>query len=140
MCIQVIKNPKTVVVKNGRLKLWKVVRKDNVIGIWNETQWQNSSNKKFRIGKNVAVPYYDFNFKHNEPAFHCFFTRRDARQYMNFRLSRWNQSRHNRRTVIKIIRVYVDFKDVVKVGVDRLTNIPAISVSKMTIKSLKHQR
>ena len=132
MCIVVV-NP--AFVKTGRLQLWKVIRPDNEIGIWGETHYANGL--KFQIGKNVAHNYLG-EFYDDQPAqFHCFFSRKDARRYIKYQREERPYYRTIRR---KIIKVYANSEDVVSIGVDKLSYIPAVSVSKMKIKSLKHQR
>lgn len=143
MCI---KEDDYAVVKNGILKLWKVIRSNDEIGVWNETyvidlitNSLSCHHRKFYIGKNVARDFMDHNFVSQPAQFHCFFSRKDARQYIK---TSWGSlfCRSHRRYRRKIIKVYANSEDVVLIGVDRRSCIRAISVSKMTIKSLKHQR
>lgn len=117
-------------VKNGQLILWKIIRPDNRIGIWRETY--NRSNSVFRLGVNIAKGFSD-----GVAQFHCFFTRKAARKYTEYR-EEGGYFRSKQST--KTIKVYVNSEDVVSVGLDQESRILAISVSKMTIKSLKHQR
>ncbi len=124
----------SVSVKTGRLQLWKVIKSNNCIGIWGETIRANDD--KFQLGINTACEFYNMNSHSRQPAqFHCFFTRAAARQYRRYQkeISYCFPSR-------KIIKVYANSKDVVLVGVDKESRIPAISVSKIEIKSLNHQR
>lgn len=138
MCIV---NDDYVVVKNGPLKLWKIIRKDDVIGIWGETGRGNEGQETFKIGDN---------YPHDYPLpfggrclgqFHCFFTRKDARSYRKThqnRAGQWGDGDPMGHT--KIIQVFANSNKVVSVGQDKETNINAVSVFKMTIKNLKHQR
>lgn len=144
MCIRTSDKPR--VIKNGELKLWKIIRQDNHIGIWGETQL-SSQHLSFVIGENVAIEYDNYRYTtgnlHNNGQFHCFFTRKDARKYYERhkdRIQHWNEPEDRGLTKIKIIKVYADSSDVVKIGQDSPSDIRAISVSKMEIKSLKHQR
>lgn len=131
MCI--IKSSKIVAVKTGRLQLWKVIRSDNHIGIWLGT-YDVFTLHAFQLGVNVAKRCF-MRLGHTlNPQFHCFFTRKAARKYIKF------QKEVGSTWFTKIIKVYADSKDVVLVGVDDKSRIPAISVSKMEIKSLAHQR
>ena len=130
MCIL---NDDYVVVKKGQLKLWKVVRKDNVVGLWAET-YNKRNQIVFTVGVNIAR-----NYGTTAGRYHCFFTRNAARAYLEHRRARmfyYNNEKYD----AKIIKVYADAKDVMSIGVDMASDISAISVSKMTIKSLKHQR
>ena len=130
MCIL---NDDYAVVKNGQLKLWKVVRKDNVVGLWAETH--NECNQiVFTVGVNTAKDY-----RKTAGRYHCFFTRITARAYLKQRRARAFYH-NNKKYDAKIIKVYTDAENVMSIGVDKESRIPAISVSKMTIKSLKHQR
>ena len=126
----------SVSVKTGRLQLWKVIRSSDFIGIWDETIRTNDD--KFQLGINTACKFYNMNSHSWQPAqFHCFFTRAAARQYRKLQKDRpFYSSRYFR----KIIKVYANSKDVVLVGVDKESRIPAISVSKIEIKSLNHQK
>ena len=141
MCIATIIGETPHVVKNGELKLWKVVRKDNVIGLWGETNRGNVNDEAYLLGDNRSHRFVTMFSSPRAGQFHCFFTRKSARCYRKAhqrRATGWAASDLMRFT--KIIRVYADSSDVVAVGVDSNTKIPAISVSKMEIKSLKHQR
>jgi len=143
MCIEVREKQ---AVKNGEMKLWKVVRKDDQVGLWNETGWEDYKlvTRFYRLGVNSPSAYHLFNSKQNG-RFHCFFTRKAARKYIEFRNDERrfpfyrNRNRHPLKAP-KIIRVYAHSSDVLEVGVDSLSGIPSVSVSKMEIKSLKHQR
>ena len=139
MCIDVNDSVK---VKKGVLQLWKVIRVDNRIGIWGETY--DNRTKFFIVGENTAVKFYDTcNYADCVGQFHCFLTRDEARSYYKRRndmSEQWETKRGIELKDIKIIKVFVHFDDVVKIGYDRDVPIRAISVSKMTIKSLKHQR
>ena len=130
MCIL---NDDCAVVKNGQLKLWKVVRKDNVVGLWAET-YNECNQIVFTVGVNTAR-----NYGITAGRYHCFFTRNAARAYLKHRRVR-EFYHNNEKYDAKIIRVYADTENVMSIGVDTGSHIPAISVSKMTIKSLKHQR
>jgi len=126
------------VIKNGQLKLWKVIRQDNVIGIWGNTRRRDY----FKRGLNLADEY-TARYGTTLPCkgrLHCFFTREEARDYYRRHKIRAISWADDRMANTKIIRVFADSKNVVSVGVDKETGIRAISVSKMTIKSLKHQR
>ena len=124
------------------LQLWKVVCGNNSIGLWHETSRINNDYQvKFHIGEQAAHNYHpqkDFGSGYEEflvpGAFHCCFTRETARSYLKYRTNCGVYGK------LKIIKVYADSCDVVSVGVDTHHTIFAISVSKMTIKSLKHQR
>ena len=142
MCI---KNDDYAVVKNGPLKLWKVIRKDNQIGLWAGTGWRNIIMivKGYRLGVNIAKSFFIPGFSHpttNPGQFHCFFTRKAARRYAKNRYGQCLMFLRIKSKRTKIIRVYANSSDVVKIGWDDNSGIRAISVSKMTIKSLKHQR
>ncbi len=114
--------------KKGRIQLWKVIAKNNTQGVWSFTSY----GRKFRSGRNVARPYDDT----LTGEFHCYFTRKAARRYI-LDIAGWLYKREQ----LKIIKVYADRQDIVTVGVnDGCLRMPAISVSKMEIKSLKHQR
>jgi len=130
MCIKTDDNA---IVKNGELKLWKAIRKDNKIGLWLETH-NGCSLTVFTVGVNTAEDYGK-----TAGRYHCFFTRIAARAYLKYRKKR-GFYRNNKKYDAKIIRVYTDAENVMSIGVDKESRIPAISVSKMTIKSLKHQR
>ncbi len=119
--------------KNDELKLWKVVRKDNVVGLWAET-YNKCNQIVFTVGINIAKDY-----RKTAGRYHCFFTRIAARAYLKHRRAR-KFYHNNEKYDAKIIKVYADAKNVMSIGVDEASNVPAISVSKMTIKSLKHQR
>ncbi len=129
MCIRTDDNA---VVRNGELKLWKAVRKDNKIGLWAETH--DGSLTVFTVGVNTAKDYGGLAGR-----YHCFFTRIAARAYLKHRRARMFYH-NNKKYDAKIIKVYADAENVMSIGVDMEFHIPAISVSKMTIKSLKHQR
>ena len=130
MCIKTDDNA---VIRNGELKLWKVVRKDNKIGLWAETH-SGCSLTVFTVGVNTAKDY-----RKTAGRYHCFFTRNAARAYLRHRRAREFYC-DNKKYDAKIIKVYADAENVMSIGVDIESHIPAISVSKMTIKSLKHQR
>ena len=136
MCI---KDDGVTVVKNGPMVLWKVIRKDNIIGIWRETKCDNGTGRHFRLGNNHAKPF-GYN-DHFAARFHCFIKRKDARRYRNLHKTRaeiyWDADLMG---VTKIIKIYAHSSSVVDVGYDIETGIRAISVSKMKIKSLRHQR
>ncbi len=129
MCIRTDDNA---VVRNGELKLWKVIRKDNKIGLWAETH--GGSLIVFTVGVNIAKDYGK-----TAGRYHCFFTRNAARAYLKCRRARVFYH-NNKKYDAKIIKVYADAENVMSIGVDMESHIPAISVSKMAIKSLKHQR
>ena len=132
MCII---NDDYAVVKNGGLVLWKVVKKNNAVGLWRETVPMNSETNSFCVGELIAHDYIPREEKVPVPgAFHCFFTRKAARKYLEFRVNMgvWEK--------LKIIKVYADSQNVVSVGTERHSKLYAISVSKMEIKSLKRQR
>ncbi len=135
MCIEIGNRPQ--VVNNGELKLWKVVRKNDRIGIWFETCHNTNSEKRFQMGINVAIVYEPHT---TQGEFHCFFIRKDARRYITHRYNMDRLNPYNNRLDVKIIRVYADSSDVVRIGKDFESGIPCLSVSKMEIKSLKHQR
>ena len=144
MCIE---NDDCVVVKNGPLKLWKVIRKDNQIGLWANTGWRRRNIikivKEYRLGVNIAKSFSILRLSHpttNPGQFHCFFTRKAARRYTKNRYGQCSVFLKIKSKRTKIIRVYANSSDVVKIGWDGNSGIRAISVSKMTIKSLKHQR
>ncbi|KKL62512.1 hypothetical protein LCGC14_2184470 [marine sediment metagenome] len=143
MCIV---NDDNAVVKNGRLKLWKVVCRDNKIGLWWGTGWHNITGigKMYLLGVNIAKSFISrgkFLKQITHPGqFHCFFTRKEARRYMEHRYSVCSMFFKVKSKRTKIIRVCADSSDVIKVGRDESSDIRAISVSKMEIKSLKHQR
>ena len=126
------------------LQLWKVVLNNDRIGLWGETGWEerNSSHaKSYHLGVNIPKPYTLYCCSGNYSGrYHCFITRKDARNYMNFRYQGYSGFSDCSKYRTKIIRVHADSKDVVDVGNDSASGIRAISVSKMTIKSLKHQR
>lgn len=153
MCIKIGETSQ--VIKIGELKLWKVIRKDNRIGLWGETHGEDHPHNQdrhhdlFILGVNTPHNYEVkrtyFNSEGSGPKtgrFHCFFTREAARQYLKYRAGRGYYSNpvRKKKYVAKIIVVYADSADVVEIGEDWFTKISAISVSKMTIKSLKHQR
>ncbi len=129
--------------KASPLVLWKVVRSSNKIGLWRRTYAERKADfvcpllksKSFRIGVNAARPYYQYG--RAEPGeFCCLFTREAARLYRKHGVHHGN--------ALKIIKVYVERKDIVHVGTNYVgpghKHINAIGVSKMEIKSLKHQR
>ena len=134
MCIV---NDNNAVVKKGQLKLWKVIRKDDIIGIWGETERGNIDCDKFVFGVNFAAKY-----SYHEGAFHCFFTRKEARHYRKHHQEAteyWPANNPMAKT--KIIQVSANSSNVVSVGYDSIDkDVRAISVNKMEIKSLKHQR
>ncbi len=110
------------------LRLWKVVEQDNSVGIWADTR---EYEENFHVGENTATDYIRRGDYLRQPgAFHCTFTRKAARRY---RTHRW--ARH-----LKIIKVYAETANIVSAGRDEYADIDSISVSKMEIKSLQHQR
>ena len=113
--------------KTGRLVLWKVIGKDNTQGVWSFTQSRN----KFSVGGHTASPYASG----QSGQFHCSLTRKGARQYRLFVAG--FQFPY---TGLKIIKVYACRKDIVDAGIDEGNRVPTVTVSKLTIKSLKHQR
>ena len=131
MCII---NDDCAVVKNGRLKLWKVIKADDSVGLWHETTSMIGELDSFHVGELTAHDYTPEGENLSVPgAFHCFFTREAARKYLEYRAPySWPK--------LKIIKVYANSQDVVSVGMEKYSDLYAISVSKMTIKSLKHQR
>ena len=143
MCIE---NDDYAVVKNGLLKLWKVIRKDNQIGLWANTGWRNIIEvaEVYQLGVNIAesflIPGFSSHPTTDPGQFHCFFTRKAARRYMKHRYCMASLFWRVKSKRTKIIRIYANSSDVVKIGRDDSSDIRAISVSKMTIKSLKHQR
>ena len=141
MCIV---NDDNAVVKNGQLKLWKVMRKDNHIGLWRNTGWCDNAyrSKIYQLGVNIAKSFTTGYLRPvvNPGQFHCFFTRREARKYTKRRYNICPMFLNVKSALTKIIHVYADSSDVIKIGIDDSTHIRAISVSKMEIKSLKHQR
>ena len=144
MCIEIGNMPQ--VVKNGKLKLWKVIRKDNKIGLWKDTGWHDviDESGEYHVNINVAEAFitgFVYSESMSNPGqFHCFFTRKEARMYTNHRYSVCSMFLRVKSKRTKIIRVYADSSDVIRIGRDSSSGIPAISVSKMEIKSLKHQR
>ena len=132
MCIR---NNESALLKEKNKKtpfvLWKVVRVNGAIGMWRGTYSQD----KFVVGLNTAERYTRCGF-HSEMIvkgrFHCFLTRKNARDY------RINYS--HKLCKFKIIKVHANRQDIIDVGLDENCALRAISVSKMTIKSLKHQR
>ncbi len=124
------------------LQLWKVVSVDNSIGLWRETSEINSDHQEeFYIGKQTAHDYHpqlNTGYGHEKftvsGAFHCCFTRKAARSYLKYRTD-CGVGRG-----LKIIKIYADSCSVISVGIDKHHRISAISVSRMEIKSLKHQR
>ncbi len=114
--------------KTGLLVLWKVIRGSDRIGIWGNTV----RNTRFQTGENVAEEHCVAFMKQLPGQFHCCFTRKAARQYRQFRDCPIFG--------LKIIKVYARREDIVQAGVDKFAHMPSISVSKLTIKSLKHQR
>ena len=113
--------------KKTPLILWKVVRVSDFIGAWHTTY----SNKKFVVGKNVAESFLLCG-KVKPGQFHCFFTRDNARNYRKYDMHQIHK--------FKIIKVYANREDIVAVGFDENCHRRSLSVSKMEIKSLKHQR
>ena len=77
MCIL---NDDCAVVKNGQLKLWKVVRKDNVVGLWRET-YNRCNQIVFTVGVNTAR-----NYGITAGRYHCFFTRNAAQSSFNIHI------------------------------------------------------
>ena len=141
MCIV---NDDCAVVKNGRLKLWKVMCKDNHIGLWRNTGWHDvkDKSKTYQLGINIAESFttgYEL-LVNNPGQFHCLFTRKEARRYTKLRYGCCPMFLNKKSKKTKIIRVYADSSDVIKIGRDDNLDICAISVSKMEIISLKHQR
>ncbi len=122
--------------KTGRLMLWKLVYKNNCTGVWRETDIGG----KYIEGVNIPKSYKDRELGQQVGQFHCFFSRESARQYKNHRVDKARLYWVDDRKIFKIIKVYAARKDIVKVGLDVNTKICCISVSKMEIKSLKHQR
>ncbi len=120
------------------LQLWKVVRQDGIIGIWGETKCGNPARRHFKLGYNYAKQYGSCCANGR---FHCFITRKNARRYRSLHKNRaetyWGNDLMG---VTKIIKVCANSSEVMDAGRDVETGIPAISVSKMEIKSLKHQR
>ena len=124
------------------LQLWKVISKDNSVGLWRETSViYRGHQEEFYIGKQVAHDYhpqldtgYGYEKSTVSGAFHCCFTRKAARSYLKYRAD-CGIGRG-----LKIIKIYADSCSVISVGIDKHHKISAISVSKMEIKSLKHQR
>ena len=114
--------------KTGRLMLWKVICKDNKTGLWSETY----NDRKFHVGNNRAAGFGWPRFEKGQ--FHCFFTRDLARRYKRFRLQRGSDKN------FKIIKVCANRTCIVRVGHDREFQNRSVSVSRMEIKSLKHQR
>ena len=139
MCII---NDNHVVVKNGGLVLWKVVKENNDIGLWRETSSMYGETNSFRVGELIAHDYIPSEENIPVPgAFHCFFTRKVARKYLKYRVNMglwrggvWVEQK------LKIIKVYADSQNVVSVGTEKYSKLYAVSVSRMEIKSLKHQR
>ena len=116
------------------LQLWKVVNRDDSIGIWADTR---KSFCKFRKGENVAIDYISHRDCLTQPgAFHCCFTRKAARCYRVYRSGNYN-SVHSK---LKVVKVFARTADIVSAGRDKYVDVDSISVSKMEIKSLKHQR
>lgn len=119
--------------KTGRLMLWKMVERSNEIGIWSNSKCHDG---KFRIGNNKAISflagYYDT--IRTPGQFHGFPSRKLVRAYREKRVGMFDSNR------FKIIKVYADRKNIMRAGKDEATKIYCISVSKMEIKSLKHQR
>lgn len=110
------------------LQLWKVVKKDGSVGIWANTC---KPLDRFQIGENVAEDYMRSDDGSTYPgAFHCTFTRKAARHYRRFRMI----------GALKIIKVFARTADIVAAGRDKYADIISVSVSKMEIKSLNHQR
>ena len=142
MCIT---NDDYVIVKNGRLKLWKVIRRDNQIGLWKGTGWRDARylgvmyHRGINVARTFTLGYEGFITQH-PGQFHCFFTRKEARRYTEHRYFTCTKFSEVKSKRTKIIRVYADSSDVIRVGRDESSDICAISVSKMEIKSLKHQR
>ena len=110
------------------LQLWKVIAKNDDIGIWADTC---KPPNKFQIGENVADEYVLVDDDIIYPgAFHCTFTRKTARCYQKYRGIR----------ALKIIKVFARTACIVSAGKDEYAGIVSVSVSEMEIKSLKHQR
>lgn len=127
MCISTVKNQTTL---TGKLRLWKVIYSSNTIGIWNETR---DFVQSFYVGRNDASAFKNDFGTVKSGHFCCFFTRKDARAYRRHRGSSTFGS-------FKIIKVCADSADVIACGVDRMTRLRCVGVSKMEIKSLQHQR
>lgn len=132
--------------RSGQLMLWKVVRKDNRVGLWAGTYGEDH---QFNLDRSHDVFVLGVNFPHKygdllgvSGRFHCFLTREAARDYLKQRAIRPFYARPNRSKAYaaKVIKVYADRVNVVHIGLDMCTKLPAISVSKMEVKSLKHQR
>ena len=112
------------------LQLWKVVKRNDSIGIWVDTY---KNNGLFQTGENVAEDYVRcYEYSTQPGAFHCTFTRKAARRYMLYRAGAKGR--------FKIIKVYARTANIVSAGKDECTNVDSISVSKMEIRSLQHQR
>ena len=117
------------------LQLWKIVKKDNGVGLWRETNPMKDDLQSFHVGEILAHDYSPRDELQVVPgAFHCFFTRKVARKYLKYRMkmSIWKK--------VKIIKVHANSQDIVSIGVEKYSGFFAVSVSRMTIKSLKHQR
>ncbi len=133
--------------KSSELKLWKVIRRDNQIGLWSGTGWRSIIEvpETYNIGVNVANAFtfherFNLSISSSPGQFHCFFTRREARKYTKIRYSKCSMFSEVKSKRTKIVHVYAGSSDVVRIGEDETSGIRAISVSKMEIKSLKHQR
>ncbi len=121
--------------KTRRLTLWKIVKKDDEVGLWHETNPTKNDLQLFCIGEITAHDYIPKYESFVIPgAFHCFFTREVARSYLKYRtkMGVWQK--------LKIIKVYANSQDVVSLGTEKYSGLFAVSVSKMEIRSLKHQR
>lgn len=133
MCII---NDDYAVVKNGELVLWKVIKRNNDVGLWRETVPMFNELDLFCVGELIAHSYSHLKdgTLFMQGAFHCFLTRKVARKYLARRMDMGSLHK------LKIIKVYANSKDVVSIGVEKYSGFSAVSVSKMTIKSLNHQR
>lgn len=126
--------------KTDSLVLWKVIQHNNKIGLWRNTYAErkyvyNGKEQKFQIGVNVARSFdYSCSSRAHPGEFCCFTTRKSARRYQTCASGPGHISNK------KIIKVYADRKDIIHAGYDSNVHVQAISVSKMEIRSLKHQR
>ncbi len=118
------------------LQLWKIVKKGDEVGLWRETDPVGDELSLFYVGKLTAHDYVPRGELSVVPgAFHCFFTRKAARKYLKY-----YRAGKNIQQKLKIIKVYAGAQDIVSVGIEKYSDILAISVSKMEIKSLQHRR
>lgn len=121
--------------KKSPLVLWKVIRRNNMIGVWCSTYAEHKKayrgkTQEFYVGVNVAKPFHGRYFNDSTGEFCCFTTRKSARLYRKYTVTHLCNP--------KIIKVYADRADIVHAGKDGMKR--AISVSKFTIKSLNHRR